>query len=262
VRSFNWLGKLIGALAGYIALGVWGVPIGLYIGHLFDRGLAGAMPSASAVNRTREHFFRATFSTMGHVCKADGRITEMEIRAAEQIIAHFALNAEQRARAIREFNRGKSAGFDLRSEIESFKNACRFQPNLYRIFLEIQLQAIMADGKSQREERELLLNIARQLGLGAIELAQLEALLRGSRAGQNPRASGADRLKSAYDILGVSEKASESDIKKAYRRLMNQHHPDKLAAKGLPPEMAKVATSKTQEIRQAYDLIREARGFA
>ena len=61
--------------------------------------------------------------------------------------------------------------------------------------------------------------------------------------------------------MNVDEKASNSEVKTAYRRLMNQHHPDKLQAKGLPKEMMKLAQEKTQEIRAAYERIREARGF-
>jgi len=57
-------------------------------------------------------------------------------------------------------------------------------------------------------------------------------------------------------VLGVTPQDSKADIKKAYRRLMSQHHPDKLVSKGLPEEMIKVATEKSQKIRDAYDLLK------
>jgi DnaJ like chaperone protein len=60
-------------------------------------------------------------------------------------------------------------------------------------------------------------------------------------------------------LLGVSPECSEVELKKAYRRQMNQHHPDKLVAKGLPEEMIDIATEKTQAIKAAYDLIKEQR---
>ena len=62
-------------------------------------------------------------------------------------------------------------------------------------------------------------------------------------------------------MLNVQPDAGEAEVKRAYRRLMSQHHPDKLVSKGLPEEMVKVATRKTQEIKAAYEKIREARGF-
>jgi len=63
-------------------------------------------------------------------------------------------------------------------------------------------------------------------------------------------------------VLGVTAQADDDEIKKAYRRLMNQHHPDKLVSKGLPEEMIRLATQKTQEIKAAYERIRQARGSA
>ena len=55
--------------------------------------------------------------------------------------------------------------------------------------------------------------------------------------------------------LGVTKDASDHELKTAYRRLMNQHHPDKLVAKGLPQEMMDIASKKTMEIKEAYELI-------
>ena len=57
----------------------------------------------------------------------------------------------------------------------------------------------------------------------------------------------------------MSKNASDADVKKAYRRLMNQHHPDKLVSKGLPEEMMKLANEKTQQIKEAYERIKKSR---
>ena len=66
----------------------------------------------------------------------------------------------------------------------------------------------------------------------------------------------------ACAVLGVSPDASDDDVKRAYRRLMNRHHPDKLVAKGLPEEMMRAATEKDpREIKAAYDRVKEARGL-
>ena len=67
-------------------------------------------------------------------------------------------------------------------------------------------------------------------------------------------------LEDAYAILEVSPQASDREVKKAYRLLMSRHHPDKLVAKGLPEEMMKIATEKTQEIRAAYEIVKNSRG--
>ncbi|CAE6883065.1 Regulatory DnaK co-chaperone. Direct interaction between DnaK and DjlA is needed for the induction of the wcaABCDE operon [Vibrio sp. B1FIG11] len=75
------------------------------------------------------------------------------------------------------------------------------------------------------------------------------------------QASQADQLADAYKILDVSSDADGKTVKRAYRKLMNEHHPDKLMAKGLPPEMMNVAKEKSQEIQNAYDLIKKIKGF-
>jgi DnaJ like chaperone protein len=91
------------------------------------------------------------------------------------------------------------------------------------------------------------------------EFARLESLLRGWYTRGRGTATGRNTLADAYEVLGVSKDASDAEVTKAYRRLMNQHHPDKLTAKGLPKEMMKMAEEKTVRIRAAYDTIRQAR---
>ena len=79
---------------------------------------------------------------------------------------------------------------------------------------------------------------------------------------QTPRTSNEISLRDAETVLGVTSSDDKATVKRAYRRLMSQHHPDKLIAKGLPEEMIDLATDKTQNIRRAYDKVKQARGWA
>ncbi len=243
-------------------LGGWiGGAVGLFLGHMYDRARAVVRPVAEALSRMQETFFRTTFRVMGHISKADGRVSEAEIRAAEQIMARMNLSPEQRRSAIGYFREGKAADFDLDDALDVLRGVIRWQPMLARFFLEVQLEVAFADGRVDPAERALLLRIAERLGLSPEDVQRLESLLRGERGAEN-RAQGRDALAAAYETLGISADASDAEVKKAYRRLMSQHHPDKLASRGLPEEMMRLAKEKTQHIRAAYETIREARGMA
>jgi DnaJ like chaperone protein len=134
---------------------------------------------------------------------------------------------------------------------------------LIQAFLEVQLGIALSEGSISAQERSVLWRIADILGVGRVALAQLEALLRAQRSfGQEfaGRPRGND-LAEAYQALGIEPQATDRDVKTAYRRLMNQHHPDKLVAKGLPDSMLEVAKERTREIRAAYEIIKEHRGI-
>jgi DnaJ like chaperone protein len=126
-----------------------------------------------------------------------------------------------------------------------------------QMFIEIQLATAMADGVLHKAERQLIEQIGELLGFSRQEIAHLVGLATGAQHQQRPRGMS---LKDAYRMLDIDESASDAEVKKAYRRLMSQHHPDKLVSKGLPEEMIRLATEKTQQIRKAYDMIQQQRG--
>ena len=99
------------------------------------------------------------------------------------------------------------------------------------------------------------------IGFSAQQLDLLIDMVKAQQhfAGDKPAAPTASSIHDAYKVLGIPADSTDADLKKAYRRLMSQHHPDKLVAKGLPEEMIKLATEKTQEIKAAYDMIKKSR---
>ncbi len=263
----NWWGKLIGGTFGFMLGGPLGALLGAALGHQLDKGLlseriAPTAPEADA-ERIQAAFFTATFSVMGHIAKVDGRVSEDEIEFAEAVMAHMELGADQRRVAIRLFREGKQEGFDLDATLDQFRRECHRRLTLLQMFLEIQLHAAYADGVLDATERQVLLHIFDRLGFSQRDFAHLEAMIRGA-AHFGPDARPApvkELLAEAYEVLGVEASASDGEVKRAYKRLMSQHHPDKLVAKGLPEEMMKLANEKTQEIKSAYDLIRKNRGL-
>lgn len=270
----NWSGKLIGFILGLFSGGLIGAGMGVLVGHVYDlyAGPVVRRRSRESQARTREIFFVSTFSVMGHLAKADGRVSESEIQAAERVMHEMRLNAERRAKARELFRQGKEPNFDLQRVLEEFDHACGRQMNLKMMFLQIQFSAAWADGELSEAEQRVLVVIARTLRIPDQLYRQIEAMVgafaRRARAGAgagSERASApteANDLHEAYAILGVSADAPDDQVKRAYRRLMNQHHPDKLVAKGLPEDMMAVATRRAADIQNAYDTVKRDRGLA
>lgn len=265
----SWWGKLAGGAFGFMMGGPLGALLGVALGHQFDRGVGSVRSGLEgqfepgAQERVQMVFFTATFSVMGHLAKADGRVSEDEIRLARQVMERMGLGGDQRRLAMELFNEGKQPGFDLDAVLDQFRQECRRRVNLIRMFVEIQLAAALADGEMHPAERRILLHSCERLGFPRFAFEQLERMARaGTRYDYHAAPGSRGRsLEDAYAILGVEARAADAEVKKAYRRLMSQHHPDKLVSRGLPEEMMKVATEKTQEIKAAYEQVKAARGM-
>ena len=261
----NWWGKILGGAFGMMLGGPAGAILGAALGHSFDKGLSRSASTTGEFGqqqRAQTVFYTATFSIMGHICKLDGRISEDEIALARQVMQQMDMNAEQRQTAIHLFNEGKKDGFPLQDMLRQFRQEIGPRPNLLRMFVEIQIMAAYADGVLHPAERGVLLVICRQLGISAAEFEHLCRMIGGPGQGRAAGSSkGQPSLQQAYAVLDIDPSAGVSDIKKAYRRLLSRHHPDKLVARGLPEEMMKIAAERTHEIRQAYEVIKAEKGF-
>lgn len=253
---------VIGALIGVFSGGWGGMLIGAAIGYLLSRVLPSLVMTAAAgkLGQIQAQFLDSTFAVMGAMCKADGLVTHNEVEVAEALFERLHLSAAARETAIASFNRGKAEGFDLDAEVAKFAQASRGQRVLHQMFIQVQLSALAADGQVHPAEHALLVRIARGLGLSEQELASLEAMLRGG--GAPGSAADPNALDDAYRVLGIAPSASDAEVKRAYRVLMSQNHPDKLASKGLPESMREMAEQKTRQITTAYDRIERARRAA
>ncbi len=265
-------GKVLGFSFGFmLSKSLFGALLGLWLGHMFDRSRSfnfDGMTGGKSDDVTRQSaFFYATFSVMGHVAKAKGQVTNHEIAFASAYMDKLGLTSELREQAQAAFREGKSVGFPLKECLVKFKRICGNRHDLLLMFLEIQIQVAFIDGDLDTKEREVLHTIAKFLGYSARQLNNLLEMIMASEAFHQQSGQGnhqfnggnaitrAGQLDNAYKILGVNKDISMRDIKKAYRKLMSQHHPDKLIAKGLPPAMMEAAKEKAQDIQAAYDLI-------
>ncbi|MDN6548646.1 MAG: co-chaperone DjlA [Enterobacterales bacterium] len=275
----QYWGKLIGLVLGLMSgTGFWGVVLGLLIGHMIDKSRQVRSSGYFSNQAQRQSlFFSTTFQVMGHLTKSKGRVTEVDIHVASALMERMQLHGAARTAAQQAFREGKQADFPLREKLRELRSICFGRVDLIRMFLEIQLQAAFADGSLHPNERAVLYVIAEELGFSRIQFDQFLSMMEGGRQfgggyqqqgeyqqqagfGGYQRQSG-PTLADACKVLGVKPNDDATTIKRAYRKLMSEHHPDKLVAKGLPPEMMEMAKQKAQEIQAAYDLIKKEKGF-
>lgn len=253
--------SFIGAIVGLL----FGGTRGLLLGALFGYGIGWVLRAklGTEARVIQAQFLESTFAIMGAVCKADGVVTRDEIAVVKETFDRLHLSDEQRETAKAAFNRGKATDFDLDAEAARLARIRYGRAPLFQVFLQIQCMAVAADGHVHPAEHEMLVRVARGLGLTERDVAQLEALLRATATGRYSADSDSRvRLNDAYTALGLSADADVAQIKRAYRRLMSKNHPDKLAAKGLPDSMREVAEERAREINVAYELIKGARQFS
>jgi DnaJ like chaperone protein len=267
-NSFNiprhWWGKIIGGLIGLFRGGLLGALVGALLGHLVDRFLAGIV----GVGATQKAFYDALFASLGHLSKADGRVTATEIRMVEALMQQMQIGGEERQRAIRLFNLGKQPDFDLVAALHPFVQHSVVRQDLRRMFLDILIQAAWSSGGVSPAEHAVLQRVALALRIpGELFAAMMHArgsagAYDGGSAGERRRPiASAPSLDQDYAQLGLTRQASDAEVKRAYRKLVSQYHPDKLVSRGLPEEMMEVAKNRVREINTAYDRIKQARGM-
>lgn len=259
-------GKLVGGLIGLLVGGVIGLLVGVIVGHAFDRGLTQTLRQGSPENieLIKASFFETTFMLLGHIAKSDGQISKHEIDHTEQIIRQMGLAVQQRQRAIELFRRGADAQFNLEAAVVSFMDQCGNQHHLKQTLLLFLITLALADQRLEPGEHAALVRIANLLELGAMKLEQLLRMAQAQEhfhSGDHFEPQPGASLTDAYAALGVDSNVDDKTLKRAYRKLMSENHPDKLIAQGVPDDMVKLATERSQEIQAAYEMIRKERGL-
>jgi len=255
--------KLIGFIAGYYFLGFWGALLGLFVGSFIDRLRAyGAGAMNPLQNALRQAVFLETvFIFMGKLAKADGVVTQDEIAHVEQFMQKLGMTAEHRQQAIIWFKQGTDPAFDIHPACQRFMAVCGNTKNLKQVLLVYLIVMALADGEFHPSEQALLADIAAQLGYDEAAFRHiLDMVLNQAQMG-NGQANPADALNEAYKALGVTRDSTDAEIKRAYRKLISQYHPDKLMGQGMPEDMIAVATEQAKEIQLAYDLIKKNRNL-
>jgi DnaJ like chaperone protein len=242
--------KLIGVIAGYYFFGFIGALIGLIVGSFIDRvrvyGSGGMNPLQNALRQAV--FLETVFISMGKLAKADGQVS-------------LNMTAQHREQAIKLFKQGADPAFDIYPTYQRFMSVCGNAKNLREVLLAYLIVMALADGHFHPAEEALLTEIAGHLGYGPDAFKRMiEMVLNQSHFGGG-QASTVAALDDAYKALGVTKDSTDAEIKRAYRKLMSQYHPDKLMGQGVPEDMIAMATEQAKEIQLAHDLIKKSRSL-
>lgn len=282
-RHFFW-GKLMGAVLGFLTAGPVGSLLGIFVGNLFDKGLNEHLLKSNNTYRIekdpaiKQVFLHATFSNLGHIAKVDGRVSEAEIRLATQIMKELHLNKSEQTAAKRFFQEGKQTKFRITDTLTPLRNLTYEKPKIVHAFVQLLYRMAKVDELSPQKVTSLNM-ILNELGLAPLHqqaharrdyYTQFHQHNRHHRAENtrqthqeyyaSPKFNTSQTLEASYQVLGLSSTASPKDVKRAYRRLISKHHPDKCIAAGMSEQRIKAANEKTQAIRKAYEHICEIKG--
>ena len=255
--------KIIGFIAGYYFFGFFGALLGLFIGSFIDRvrvyGTGGMNPLQNVLRQAV--FLETVFISMGKLAKADGQVTQDEIAHVEQFMQKLNMSAQHREQAIKLFKQGADPAFDIYPTYQRFMSVCGHTKNLKEVLLAYLIVMALADGHFHPAEEALLTEIAGHLGYGPAEFKRMIDMVLNQTHFAGGQASSAAALDDAYKALGVTKDSSDAEIKRAYRKLMSQYHPDKLMGQGVPEDMIAMATEQAKEIQLAHDLIKKHRNI-
>lgn len=244
-----------------------GLIVLLVIAYQFYRGFTRSMQTferqGERVSRVSEDYVQALFQAMGHLAKSDGRVSEDEIRAARLVMHRLSLTPAQVRKAVSWFDEGKNPGYPLIQRMRELRRVSARGAGDRQMFVRLLLEVAMAKTSLNRDERAMIWKICKELDIGRVELAQLEAMIRAQKGFKRSPAGDADaaKVRNAYTTLGVNEAATNDEVKKAYRRLMNRSHPDKIASENPAQDVIDEAERRTREVRSAYELLKARRSI-
>ena len=266
------IGLIVGALLGYAAGGAVGGVLGAIAGHLVDRyraserrdrrrqrsrasrqaGTSSNKPIFDDPTETRRIAFATAIIVLcAKLAKADGRVTRDEIDAFKK---RFQFSDQEVGGIAHIYDQAKTSAEGFEPYARQIAALFGRDPVLLEELLIGLFEVARADGDLKPAETTYLREVASIFGFDQAKFDQLHATFETTKSSDQ---GGAD----PYKVLGVSRSSSDGDIKKAYRQLVRELHPDQLIAKGLPKEFINRANSRLAAVNAAYERIEKQRGL-
>jgi len=259
-----WPVTVLGAVVGGLGGGLPGALVGAVLGHALDRHwrLRRWRDLASKLVELRgqsSRFERVLFLCMGRLARANGRVTQGHLQLARDLMQQYRLDESARLAAMHDFNAGKNSGTELTRLVQRF---CRRDPGRAAELLDCCWRMALLTGQLSADARSLLDAWSNKAGVGRAEQQRMhQKHQRSERTAARSPVASQDRLHQAAALLKVELDASPEQIKRAYRRLLSKHHPDKMIARGVGEPGVSGAGEQIRRIQDAYEILRRHRGF-
>lgn len=253
-----WPVTVTGLVLGAVVAGVPGGILGGVLGHALDRHWRlqrwSDLPRQLGL---KPPFERVLFLCLGRIAKAHGRVTDEHLQLARELMRQYRLDEVQRRQAMDDFNRGKLPASRVERQLQRL---CRQQPQRNAELLDCCWRMALVHERPSAAAQQLLDAWAQMAGLGKAEQQRLRQRHQRRQPAGAPAATGGG-LRQAAAVLGIELNAEPAQIKRAYRRLLSRHHPDKLMAGGASEAELAAAGEQVHRIQQAYEKLRRYRGF-
>ena len=228
----------------------------IYLGSKLDEAIALQKKPRRVRKKSQwnKQIIEITYQTMGHLAKFDGKVSEKSIEIVTKSMLRFKLNKNQVKQAKKAFNQGKNEDFNVFFVMQKLQIALLMQPNMKNAIAGIFVELVEHAETASAAKQSRLENILNALGIIRYHNQRQRTYSQQGFTQHNPH-----NLQWAYQALGVSANTSADDVKRKYRKLLSDHHPDRLHTKAQKPTEAEIkqANEKTHQIKKAYTIIKE-----
>ena len=239
-------GKIIGGVAGFALGGPLGAILGTAFGHAIDRSkLQQRFGHGAASIQTRQTAFTvAVIVLSAKMAKADGSVSRDEVNTFKNI---FNIPPDELHEVGRLFNEARRDAGGYEPYARQIGNMFAHDPVVLENLLDGLFLIALADGILHPKELTYLENVSREFGLNSSIFDRICA-----------RHMAGNEI-DPFEILGISHNSTDDEVKKAYRNLIRENHPDTVIAQGMPQEFVDVANEKMAQINTAYEKIEKQR---
>ncbi len=258
---------LAGGIFGAVIGGLFGGPLGAVIGGGLGAFLTGSGNSSKQLAQQQaavKNCYGLFFQCLGKLAKADGRVSEDEAEFVRKLLHSWQLDTGTRRTMIAEFNSGRDSDESFSTLVTRLNGQidALSAPELKKNMTEIMCLLVAVDHTASESELALLKTAGRILHTEyVIDAFFAQNTNHGQYQHPADTVNNTSSLDECYKLLGITQDASNAEVKKAYRKKAAEFHPDKVQGSGLSNAFIQFAKEEFQKISNAYETICKARNM-